>query len=110
MDNDPEVGIMDDKYLISEGQLIAIEIILKHAGIPTKRNVLLTEIRNTSLISELKKERERVFYLLEQTDAGACPHKQCRRGDGHDNLNCRDCLIKWIEESLRNPDEGVSSS
>jgi hypothetical protein len=41
--------------------LIAIEIILKQAGIPTKRNVLLTEIRNTSLISELKKERERTM-------------------------------------------------
>lgn len=33
-------------YIITDSQLAAIEIILKQAGIPVKRNVLLTEIRS----------------------------------------------------------------
>ena len=34
------------EYIITEPQLAAIEIVLKQAGIPMKRNVLLTEIRS----------------------------------------------------------------
>jgi len=41
-------------FVISEDELSAIEIILKQAGIPIKRNVLLTEIRSRKLSTELE--------------------------------------------------------
>lgn len=57
---------MEDKYLISEDQLIAIEMILKQSGIPMKRNVLLTEIRNTSLIAERKEILTQITAILDR--------------------------------------------
>ena len=52
-------------YVISEEQLSAITIVLKHSGVPTERNVLLTEIRSRPLSDELKKEWERIYKILE---------------------------------------------
>lgn len=44
---------------------------------------------------------EKVLDIIRKVDSCCCPHKECHSGEGHDGLNCRDCLIKWIEEELR---------
>jgi hypothetical protein len=52
----------------------------------------------------------RVLGIIRTADDCCCPHELCRSGEGHDNLNCRDCLIKWIEESLRLPEPGEAAA
>ena len=69
----------------------------------SKENITISAVcgYEAGLEAGAKAERERVLDLIRTTDGGACPYELCRSGNGHDGLNCRDCLVKWIEESLR---------
>jgi len=82
------------KYVITEDILTDIELRLgAHYGSAI--------IRDRPLKAELKKERKRVLDLIQSLDAFACPYATCCSGDGHDGLNCRDCLVQWLKERLR---------
>ena len=74
----------------------------------SKENITISAVcgYEAGLEAGAKAERERVLDLIRKTDGGACPYELCRSGNGHDGLNCRDCLVKWIEESLVGGEQG----
>jgi len=82
------------KYVIAEDVLTDIE--LRITGYYGSKI-----IREQPLKAELKKERKRVLDLIKSLDEFACPYATCSSGDGHDGLNCRDCLVQWIKTRLR---------
>jgi len=82
------------KYIITEELLTDIELRLgAYYGSAI--------IRSRPLKGELKKERNKVLDLISSLDEFACPYVKCCGGQGHDGLNCRDCLVKWIKERVR---------
>ena len=86
------------EYIITEEQLLDLE------GMHDSEYEISFLVA-TSLIRSQEhtphQERERVLKIIKKIDPCGCPHKKCRNGDGHDGLNCRDCLISWIEKKLR---------
>jgi hypothetical protein len=60
-----------------------------------------SNIRSRPLSKELKKERKRIITLLKKVDDGGCPYDLCSGSPGEEVGNCRECLIDWLQKSLR---------
>jgi len=96
-------------FVITEDQLLTIEMVLKQSGITIKRNVLLSEIRSCTLFDVLSRERERILTPLLKLCKDAELDNKKRCDDGVDNISSFQLRARqgafercgiWIEETL----------